>query len=112
MGNSTTAQPTIGYLVERLDHPGPGVLGMEAVEDEQAGDQLVPHEPLEGIGSGELDRPLQSRPVQLDHQAHDLLGGLRGTGVAGGADLAEQLLDPRADHPEVARLVRQRATPG
>jgi hypothetical protein len=85
---------------------------VEAVEDEQAGDQLVLHQPFEDLRPGQGDRPLEAGPVQLDHQADDLLGGLGGGGVAGGADPAEQLLDPRADRAEVARLVGQRATPG
>jgi len=85
---------------------------MEAVEDEQAGDQLVPHQPLQDLRAGQLDRPLQPGPVQLDHQAHDLLGGLGGGGVAGGADPGEQLLDPRADRAKVARLFGQLAIPG
>jgi hypothetical protein len=85
---------------------------VQAVQDEQAGHQLVAGQPLGDLGAGQLDRPLQPGPVQLDHQAHDLLGGLRRAGVAGGADPAQQLLDPRADRAEVARLVGQRATPG
>ena len=85
---------------------------MEVVEDEQAGDELVLHQPVHGRWAGQLDRPLQPGPVQLDHQADDLLGGVGGAGVAGGAEPAEQLLDPQADRAEVARLFGQRATPG
>ena len=85
---------------------------MEVVEDEQAGDQLVLHQPFEDLGAGQLDRPLQAGPVQLDHQPDDLLGGLGGGGVAGGADPAEQLLDPLPDRAQVAPLLGQRAIPG
>jgi len=85
---------------------------MEVVEGEQAGDPLVLHEPLEGLGAGQLDRPLQPGPVQLHDQPHDLLGDLGRGRVAGGADLAKQLLDPRPHHAEVTPLLRHPATPG
>ena len=104
--------PQVGAdLVEGLDHPGLGVLGMEAVEDEQAGDQLVLHRPVHGLWAGQLNRlPLQAGPVQLDHQPHDLLGDLGGAGV-GGADLAEQLLDPRPDRRRSLPLTRPHGRP-
>ena len=96
-------------------HPGPHVLGVQAVHDEEAGDEVVGDQipqrvpaRLAALGEDGED-PGQSLAVELGHEAHELLGPLPGHGPARGEGLEQRLdaLPGRAEHVGMLALRRR-----
>ena len=104
---ATAAPEAAGVAVERAQDPAFGVLRMEVVQDEEAGDEVVRREAGEQLAAGralvdDLHHPLEPAAVELEQRAHQLLGGPPGLAVGDRAQLREQPLDPVADRAEIS----------
>ncbi len=89
---------------ERALDPRREVVGVEAVDDEQAADQLVVDQLVDDRGRGladHVDDTCQARAVELGHQPQQLLGTIVETRVGDGSQLVEPALDQVSDRPEV-----------
>ena len=92
-------------------------VGMEAVHQQEAGDQLVLDQGLDqprGVLAGQLHDPGQAGAVQVGDEPEQLLGEPERPRIGRGLQLVEQLLDPVARGPEVLRRrsVRRRHSAG